>query len=98
MTEDHPVSQTPGAELPRLAEKTLQQAVKTSTLAYCPTLDLLALATVEGKVYVYRLNGQRVVGGASKTPGLSIQSIHWKPNGATCPCGRNPTPRQTSSE
>ena len=92
MPGDHSFLETPGEELPRLAEKTVQQPVKASTLAYCPTLDLLALATVEEKVYVYRLNGQRVVGGASKTPGLSIQTIHWKPNGAACP------PCQTSHD
>lgn len=70
------------AELTLLAEKTVQQPVKASTFAYCPTLDLLALATNEEKVYIYRLNGQRVVGTGSKKPGLQVRQIHWKPNGA----------------
>ncbi len=69
-------------ELTLLAEKTVQQPVKASTFTYCPTLDLLALATLEEKIYVYRLNGKRVVGTGSKRPGLQIQQVRWKPNGA----------------
>lgn len=69
-------------ELPPLAEKTVQHRVKTSTFSYCPTLDLLALASQDERVYVYRLNGQRVVGTGSKKPGLQVREVHWKPNGA----------------
>jgi anaphase-promoting complex subunit 4 len=69
------------AGLPLLAEKSLQSAVKPNAFAYCPTLDLLALATHEERVYVYRLNGQRVVGAGAKKQALKVQSIRWKPTG-----------------
>ena len=66
----------------QLAEKLLSRPVKADLLAYCPTMDLLALTTTEEQVYVYRLNGQRVIGAASKKQTLTVKKIHWKPNGA----------------
>lgn len=69
------------AMLAVLGEKTLPQAVVPEQLAYCPTMDLIALATPEERVYVYRLNGQRVLGLGNKTQGLRIKRLRWKPNG-----------------
>ena len=64
-----------------LAHKIVQPAVIPQHLAYCPTMDLIALATVDQKVHVYRLNGQNVFGVASKQPGAKVIQIKWKPNG-----------------
>ena len=53
---------------PRLslvAEKSLPAKCKTHMLAYCPTMDLIALVTAaDEELSVYRLNGQRVFGGS----------------------------------
>lgn len=65
-----------------LAHKVVQPAVNPQHLAYCPTMDLIALATIDQKVHVYRLNGQNVFGVASKEPGVKVNQVKWKPNGA----------------
>ena len=65
-----------------LAEKAIHQpASPEGLLAYCPTMDLLALATKEEQVFVYRLNGQRVFGAAQKGTPLRVEKLRWKPNG-----------------
>lgn len=64
-----------------LSEKVVQPAVNPSTLAYCPTMDLIALATVDNNIQVYRLNGQRVFGIHNKPASSSVCRIKWKPNG-----------------
>jgi hypothetical protein len=45
-----------------VAEKTLTKKCKSNILAYCPTMDLVALATDDEELHVFRLNGQRVLG------------------------------------
>jgi len=64
-----------------LAEKVVQPAINPEHLAYCPTMDLIASATVDDQVSVYRLNGQKVFGVSSKTGLGKITGIRWKPNG-----------------
>lgn len=64
-----------------LAEKVVQPAVNSDHLAYCPTMDLIALATVDEQVHVFRLNGQKVFGVASKRTPAKVKRITWKPNG-----------------
>lgn len=44
-------------------------------------MDLIALATIDEKVHVYRLNGQRVFGVVSKPSVARVNQIRWKPNG-----------------
>ena len=75
-------SATEPAALVQLADKLLSRPVKPYLLAYCPTMDLLALATQEEKVYVYRLNGERVIGAGNRKQSLGVERIQWKPNGA----------------
>ena len=53
-----------GPQLIPIAEKTLPAKCKPGILTYCPTMDLIALATVDEEVHVFRLNGQRVFGGS----------------------------------
>lgn len=64
-----------------LAEKVEYPAVNPDHLAYCPTMDLIALATVNEQVHVNRLNGQRVFSVFSKPPGAQVRQLKWKPNG-----------------
>ena len=64
-----------------LAEKNITHPVKPGLLAYCPTMDLIALATVEERIYVYRMNGQRVFGAGNKDTSLTVKKLRWKPNG-----------------
>lgn len=64
-----------------LAEKLVQPAINTNHVACCPTTDLIALGTIDEKVHVFRLNGQKVFGVVSKQPEAKISQIKWKPNG-----------------
>ena len=63
-----------------LAEKLIQPAVDPRHLAYCPTMDLIALASVDEHIHVYRLNGRKVFG-ISKKQSAKVNQIKWKPNG-----------------
>jgi len=64
-----------------LAEKVVQPAINPSLVAYCPTMDLIALCTIDEHIQVYRLNGQKVFGVQSKQPSAKVAKIKWKPNG-----------------
>lgn len=69
-----------------LAERLVQPAINSMHVSYCPTMDLIALATVDEMVHVYRLNGQRVFGVVSKPSVARVNSIRWKPNGKNHVC------------
>jgi anaphase-promoting complex subunit 4 len=64
-----------------LGEKTLHQTIDPALIAYCPSMDLVALGSTDQQVLIYRLNGQRVYGAAQKINTLQVQQISWKPNG-----------------
>ena len=75
-----------------VAEKLLNVKCKPRTLAYCPTMDLVALASEDDQVSVYRLNGQRVFGagygngggGGGGSGGRSlfgVRVVKWKASG-----------------
>ncbi|KAK2762196.1 hypothetical protein FQN54_001205 [Arachnomyces sp. PD_36] len=73
-------------ELTSVAEKKLPQKCSSSrTLAYCPTMDLVSLATDDGKLHAFRLNGQRVFGDFVDHHGdggdTRVKLLTWKPNG-----------------
>lgn len=68
-------------QLGTLAMKTLQQHAVPEHFAYCPTMDLIALAVLENRVYVYRLNGQRVMGIGNRRADVQVKKLRWKPNG-----------------
>jgi anaphase-promoting complex subunit 4 len=67
--------------LESLSEKTLHQTADPRLIAYCPSMDLLALGSTDQQVLIYRLNGQRVYGTSQKSGTLRVESISWKPNG-----------------
>ena len=64
-----------------VAEKVVQPAVKPSLLAYCPTMDLIALGTVDERVHVFRFNGQEVFSVTTREREENVTGITWKPNG-----------------
>lgn len=76
------MSEDGAAMLIMLFHKIVHPAIIPHHLACCPTMDLIALATIDQKVHVYRLNGQNVFGVASKQLGVKVNQIKWKPNGA----------------
>lgn len=62
------------------AETILPQSIHPHLLAYCPTMDLIAVVTKEEQLDVYRLSGQRAFG--LKRKGQStVDCICWKFNG-----------------
>lgn len=69
------------AMLNMLAEKLVQPAVNSRHLAYCPTMDMIALATVDEKVHVFRLNGQKIFSVSAKQSTAKVNYVKWKPNG-----------------
>lgn len=78
-----------GPQLTPVGEKTLPAKCKPQTVAYCPTMDLIALATEDEELRVFRLNGQRVFGGSfGGDPYMGedeedgeIRGMAWKKNG-----------------
>ncbi|KAJ5359271.1 uncharacterized protein N7496_011684 [Penicillium cataractarum] len=76
-------------QLTPVGEKSLPAKCKPSTLAYCPSMDLIALATDDDELCAFRLNGQRVFGGSFKgDPYLGedeadgeVRALAWKGNG-----------------
>lgn len=46
--------------------------------AWCPTMDLLAIATADGQLYLHRLNWQRVW---LITPDSPVTAVCWHPSG-----------------
>lgn len=79
-----------------IAENGFPVKCKPGTLAYCPTMDLIAVATVDEHVSVFRLNGQRVLGGSYANAGAGnwgnaggkgtrVKGIRWNLNGSLRP-------------
>ncbi|KAH8434213.1 putative anaphase-promoting complex component Cut20/Apc4 [Aspergillus melleus] len=91
MAEDgsQPQALRPELQLPPVGEKLLPAKCKPGTLTYCPTMDLIALVTEDDELSVFRLNGQKVLGGSFKgDPYLDeddgrgeIRALTWKNNG-----------------
>ena len=69
------------AMLNMLAEKIMSQPMKPQHMAYCPTMDLIALVTVDEQVQVHRLNGKRVFGVSNRKRDCRVVQMTWKPNG-----------------
>jgi anaphase-promoting complex subunit 4 len=68
-------------ELKLIGEKVLHQAASRQLLAYCPSMELLALGSIDQQVTVYRLNGQKVYAATQKGRPRTLERIRWKPNG-----------------
>jgi anaphase-promoting complex subunit 4 len=87
MTENN--ERLPLPHLTAVAEKALPAKCKPGLLSYCPTMDLVALATEDEQLHVFRLNGQRVFGAdlagdqyLDEVQG-EVRGIGWKNDGNT---------------
>ncbi|KAI9735322.1 MAG: hypothetical protein M1818_006517 [Claussenomyces sp. TS43310] len=69
------------AELQVMGEKTLHHAADPCLLAYCPSMELLAVGCIDQQVLVNRLNGQRVYAITQKGGSATVTKVGWKPNG-----------------
>lgn len=77
-------------QLTAVGEKSLPAKCKADLIAYCPTMDLIAVVTEDDELRVFRLNGQRVFGGSYKGDphldedenGGEIRALRWKYSGA----------------
>lgn len=94
MVNDYPHPH-PGPRLASVAEKSLPAKCKPGSLTYCPTMDLIALATDDEELRVFRLNGQRVFGGSfcgdpylDETQNGEIRGLIWRSNGEVYPVSR----------
>ena len=63
------------------AEKILLHPVHPHLIAYCPTMDLIAVVTTEENLDVYRINGQRAFGLKRKNESVTVDAIQWEFNG-----------------
>lgn len=63
------------------AEKVLLHPVHPHLIAYCPTMDLIAIVTNEENLDVYRINGQRAFGLKRKNEDVTVDTIQWEFNG-----------------
>jgi anaphase-promoting complex subunit 4 len=73
-------------ELKLIGEKTLHHGANSLLLAYCPSMELLAVGSSDQQVSLYRLNGQRVYSVAQRGTSLTVDRISWKPNGKPLKC------------
>ncbi|KAL9616781.1 MAG: hypothetical protein Q9160_008378 [Pyrenula sp. 1 TL-2023] len=64
-----------------VAEKLLPSKCKPDTLCYCPTMDLIALATEDESVHVFRFKNQRVFGADFGGANLAVKKLAWKEDG-----------------
>ena len=62
-----------------IASKTLAEKIQSNMVACCPTMDLIAVATTDNQMDVFRFSGKRVFGLHRKD--ASVQSLCWKYNG-----------------
>lgn len=79
----HPPLHTP--QLASVSEKQLPAKCKPHTLAYCPTMDLIVLATEDEQTHVFRLNGQEALGNPIAKAGIAVKGTRWKANGECLP-------------
>ncbi|KAL1953234.1 hypothetical protein VTO42DRAFT_3376 [Malbranchea cinnamomea] len=68
-------------QLALISEKRLPAKCKPHTLTYCPTIDLIALATEDDQVHVFRFNGQEALGNPFTKAGISVKCTRWKNSG-----------------
>jgi anaphase-promoting complex subunit 4 len=67
----------------QVAEQLLPVRLKAGLLSYCPTMDLVAVATEDEQVQVFRLNGQKVFTVPKRKDDAVVTSLCWRPNGMT---------------
>jgi hypothetical protein len=68
-------------QLLQQAEKILLHPIHPHLLAYCPTMDLIAVVTDEENLDVYRISGQRAFGLKRKSEDVGVDALQWEFNG-----------------
>ena len=63
------------------AEKILLHPIYPTLIAYCPSMDLIAVVTDEENLDVYRINGQRAFGLKRKNDDVTVDALQWEFNG-----------------
>jgi anaphase-promoting complex subunit 4 len=63
------------------AEKILLHPIHPHLIAYCPTMDLIAVVTNEENLDVFRINGQRAFGLKRKSEDVNVDTLQWEFNG-----------------
>ncbi|GHP07719.1 anaphase promoting complex subunit 4 [Pycnococcus provasolii] len=88
-TSTHPTSIMDGGDDEAFAVvREIVTSAAVHRLAWCHSMDLLAVATVEGAVAVYRLGGQRLWHMLSPG-GARTDAIAWSPDGGKLALGRS---------
>jgi hypothetical protein len=64
-----------------IVTKSTSQDIRPEFVRCCPTMDLIAIATRDERVDVFRLSGQRAFGIQRKIKDVQIRSLCWKFNG-----------------
>ena len=66
-----------------LAEKVMQPAFNPQSLAFCPTVNLIALASTDERIHVFRFNGQAVFHITDRQRDSRVTAVAWKPDGGS---------------
>jgi len=69
------------SDMATILVKTFTSEVYPALVRACPTMDLIAVATRDERVEVYRFSGQRAFSVQHRTKGTQVASICWKYNG-----------------
>ncbi|KAI9675657.1 MAG: hypothetical protein M1817_001024 [Caeruleum heppii] len=64
-----------------LYEKIVPQRILPDLFRYCPTMDLMGAVTEDHRIFIHRLNGQRVLGSGNSLGSSSVMQMCWKPDG-----------------
>jgi hypothetical protein len=75
------ISSTNQRQLLQQAEKILLHPIHPHLIAYCPTMDLIAIVTDEENLDIYRINGQRAFGLKRKSEDVNVDALQWEFNG-----------------
>jgi anaphase-promoting complex subunit 4 len=68
-------------QLLQQSEKILLHPIHPHLIAYCPSMDLVAIVTDEENLDVYRINGQRAFGLKRKSEDVNVDALQWEFNG-----------------
>ncbi|KAF2026229.1 hypothetical protein EK21DRAFT_74700 [Setomelanomma holmii] len=68
-------------QLLQQSEKILLHPIHPHLIAYCPTMDLIAVVTDEENLDVYRINSQRAFGLKRKSEDVKVDALQWEFNG-----------------
>jgi anaphase-promoting complex subunit 4 len=72
---------SPAAELSLIEAKSFSHQIRPELVRCCPTMDLIAYATVEERVEVFRFGGQKAFNLQRKESNIKVTSLCWKYNG-----------------